>query len=128
MAYFLHCVSALKLFGLIKLGVLVSLNARNYQVFENTVEVKMYRMVKAVQGALSLMVKMLLYKVIMWSNFNISLFILQNVLNLLLGTSIEAMLAQKRREKIMAKKQHQADTRNKRMAFKEKLEAQSPKV
>lgn len=44
------------------------------------------------------------------------------------GTSIEAMLAQKRREKIMAKKQHQADTRNKRMAFKEKLEAQSPKV
>ena len=65
---------------------------------------------------------------IMWSNFNISLFILQNVFNLLPGTSIEAMLAQKRREKIIAKKQHQADTRNKRMAFKEKLEAQSPKV
>lgn len=47
---------------------------------------------------------------------------------LLLGTSIEAMLAQKRKEKMMAKKQQQADTRNKRMAFKEKLEAQSPKV
>lgn len=61
MAYFWHCVAALRLFGLIKLGVLsVSLNARNYQVFENTIEVKMYRMVKAVQGALSLMVKMLL--------------------------------------------------------------------
>lgn len=44
------------------------------------------------------------------------------------GTSIEAMLAQKRKEKMMAKKQQQADTRNKRMAFKEKLEAQSPKV
>ena len=38
------------------------------------------------------------------------------------------MLAQKRKEKMMTKKQQQADTRNKRMAFKEKLEAQSPKV
>lgn len=44
------------------------------------------------------------------------------------GTSIEAMLAQKRREKMMAKKEQQTDTRTKRMAFKEKLEAQSPKV
>ena len=38
------------------------------------------------------------------------------------------MLAQKKKEKMMAKKQQQADTRNKRMAFKEQLEAQSPKV
>ena len=38
------------------------------------------------------------------------------------------MLAQKRREKMMAKKEQQTDTRTKRMAFKEKLEAQSPKV
>jgi len=44
------------------------------------------------------------------------------------GTSIEAMLAQKKKEKMMAKKQQQMDTRNKRMAFKEQLEAQSPKV
>ena len=38
------------------------------------------------------------------------------------------MLAQKKKEKMMAKKQQQMDTRNKRMAFKEQLEAQSPKV
>ena len=44
------------------------------------------------------------------------------------GTSIEAMLAQKKKERMMAKKQQHADTRSKRMAFKEQLEAQSPKV
>ena len=38
------------------------------------------------------------------------------------------MLAQKKKERMMAKKQQQADTRSKRMAFKEQLEAQSPKV
>jgi len=42
--------------------------------------------------------------------------------------SIDALFAQKKREKMMAKKQQQADTKNKRMAFKQQLEAQSPKV
>ena len=42
--------------------------------------------------------------------------------------SIDALFAQKKREKMMAKKQLQADTKNKRMAFKQQLEAQSPKV
>lgn len=42
--------------------------------------------------------------------------------------SIDALFAQKKKEKMMAKKQQQADTKNKRMAFKQQLEAQSPKV
>ena len=42
--------------------------------------------------------------------------------------SIDALFAQKKKEKMMAKKQLQADTKNKRMAFKQQLEAQSPKV
>ena len=38
------------------------------------------------------------------------------------------MLAQRKREKMMAKKQQQADTKSMRNAFKQQLEAQSPKV
>ena len=45
-----------------------------------------------------------------------------------IGKSIDAMMAERQKEKMMAKKQRQADTKNMRMAFKQQLEAQSPKV
>lgn len=41
--------------------------------------------------------------------------------------SIDARLAQKRKERVMAKKQSAADTKNKRAAFVQQLESQSPK-
>lgn len=42
--------------------------------------------------------------------------------------SIDALFAQKKKDRMMAKKQLQTDVKNKRMAFKQQLEAQSPKV
>ncbi|KAJ7387086.1 Smoothelin-like protein 1 [Desmophyllum pertusum] len=44
------------------------------------------------------------------------------------GGSIDALFAQKKKEKFMAKKQQQADSKNQRMAFKQQLEASAPKV
>lgn len=38
------------------------------------------------------------------------------------------MMAERQKGKMMAKKQRQTDTKNMRMAFKQQLEAQSPKV
>ena len=49
-------------------------------------------------------------------------------LHLLLGASIDALFAQRKKERMMAKKKAEANTKDRRNAFKQQLEAQAPKV
>lgn len=44
------------------------------------------------------------------------------------GASIDALFAQKKKERMMAKKKAEANTKDRRNAFKQQLEAQAPKV
>lgn len=49
-------------------------------------------------------------------------------LHLLLGASIDALFAQRKKERMMAKKKAEANIKDRRNAFKQQLEAQAPKV